>query len=57
MAVKVIVKPSDISVHRVPHNGMLELTAIINQCLTRRQYMGYNVREAKKLFCKEFNGA
>ena len=56
MAVKVVVKPSDISVERIPHSGMLVLTAIVDQCLQRRQYMGYNVRDAKKLFCKEFNG-
>ena len=36
------------------HNGAVEVSDVINGYLVRRTYYGYTIREAMRLFRKEF---
>ena len=46
----------DISVERVPHNGHVNVSAMVNGYRVRRTYIGYSKREAVAMFRDEVNG-
>jgi hypothetical protein len=49
-----MVRDSDITITRHLTDGFT-LSATVGDHLVQRRYMGYTVREAKRMFRKEFN--